>query len=178
MDDGRLIAEARLTGLDLPTPVAPSYEAAVRASRSFLGFSYHLFPSCFVCGPQRSAGDGLCIFPGPVADASILAAPWVPDATLAGPSGSVRREFLWSALDCPGAFTAMPLPEGVGIVLGELCASVEREVSPGDACVVCAWPIETNGKKRIVGSAIYTETGELIAKARGTWIEIPIHQWQ
>jgi hypothetical protein len=176
--DSSLIGEARRADLDLSAPDAPSYEQAVRASGSFIGFKKHQFPRCFVCGPLRSEGDGLRIFPGTLQGVPAIAAPWVPDASLAGPSGHVEHEYLWSALDCPSGFVHEPLPGGVGIVLGELCASVVREVSPGVACLVIAWPVGINGKKRFSGSAIYGADGRLVAKARATWIEIPLSQWQ
>jgi hypothetical protein len=176
--DNAVVAEARRAELDLSPPVAPAYELASRASESFVGFKQHQFPTCFVCGPQRSGRDGLRIFPGPVPDSSTIAAPWVPDPTLAGPSGLVEHEYLWSALDCPSGFALVPLPAGLGIVLGELCAMMVRDVSPGDALVVVGWPIGVDGKKRFSGSAIFTAEGALVAKARATWIEIPLSQWQ
>jgi acyl-CoA thioesterase FadM len=107
----------------------------------------------------------------------MIAAPWDPDPSLAGPSGHVEHEYLWAALDCPSGFALVPLPDGLGIVLGELCASVVRDVSPGDTLVVAAWAIGVNGRKRFSGSAIYTADGTLVAKARATWIEIPLSQW-
>jgi hypothetical protein len=177
-NDKSLIAEARLAELDLSPPEPPSYEQAIRASESFLGFKQHQFPSCFVCGPQRSAGDGLRVFPGPVPGGQTIAAPWVPDPSLVGPSGYVEREYLWSVLDCPSGFALVPVPDGLGIVLGELCTSVVRDVSPGEACLVFAWSIGINGRKRFSGSAICNAKGEFVAKARATWIEIPLNQWQ
>ena len=177
-NDNSVVAEARLAELDLSLPDPPSYEQAIRASESFFGFKQHQFPTCFVCGPQRLAGDGLRIFPGPLPDTPTIAAPWVPDPSLASPSGHVEREYLWSALDCPSGFVLVPLPDGLGIVLGELCASLIRDVSRGEACVVFAWPIGIDGRKRFSGSAIYTAKGALVAKARATWIEIPLNQWQ
>jgi len=176
--DNSLVAEARRAELDLSPPEGLSYEQAIRASKSFFGFKQHQFPSCFVCGPERSAGDGLRIFPGALPDSRIIAAPWIPDSSLASSSGHVEREYLWSALDCPSGFALVPLPDGLGLVLGELCASVMQDVSPGEACVVLAWPVGINGRKRFSGSAIYTAKGTLVAKARATWIEIPLSQWR
>ena len=37
----------------------PGYFAAVEASRRYAGFKHHRFPTCFVCGTQRSRGDGM-----------------------------------------------------------------------------------------------------------------------
>ncbi len=46
-------------------------------------------------------GDGLRIFPGPVAGRPVWAAPWTPDASVTDGSGRVRPEVVWAALDCP-----------------------------------------------------------------------------
>lgn len=173
-----LIGEARPAPLDLDVPRAPDFDAARRASQQFLGFSEHPFPSCFVCGPQRAHSDGLCLFPGPIPGTDLLAAPWIPDSSLAAADGCVGDEFLWAALDCPGAFVLMPLPAGRGIVLGELVGEVLGSVHVGQRYVVCAWPIGAEGKKYFAGTAIYSVDGELLARARATWIEIPLTQWQ
>jgi hypothetical protein len=107
----------------------------------------------------------------------MLAAPWQPDDSLADGSGKVGTEFLWAALDCTGGFAVLPLPEGVAIVLGELCASVVGHVMPGDRCVVVAWPLGTAGRKRFAGSAVFAADGGLVAKAKAVWIEIPVSTW-
>jgi hypothetical protein len=173
-----LVGEARQAEIDLVPPGAPPYELAVRASETFSGFEQHQFPRCFVCGPLRAAGDGLRIFPGAVPGTPTIAGPWIPDASLVGPSGHVEREYLWAALDCPSGFALVPVPDGLGIVLGELCASIARDVTPAEACVVIAWPIGSDGRKRFSGSAIYGADGTPVAKARATWLEIPLSRWQ
>ncbi len=166
-----LVAHARRIELEVATPAAPTFTDAMVASRSYVGFVRHLLPTCFVCGPERDEGDGLRIFPGR-AEASLLAAPWVPDASLANSSGFVSSEFLWAALDCAGAFAVMP--EGSDpILLGELSARLDREVAIGEKCVVVAWPLGLDGRKRYAGTAIYSGSGALVAVARATWIEIP-----
>ena len=40
----------------------------------------------------------------------MLAAPWVPHASLDDGTGRVATEFLWAALDCAGAFAVMATP--------------------------------------------------------------------
>lgn len=175
-----LLAEARCATLALDVPACPSHEAAVDALSRFVGRERHLFPRCFVCGPARAPGDGLCIFPGPLAGsaARVLAAPWRPDASTAAADGSVDPLFVWSALDCPGGFAHWPLPPGTATVLGELCVSIEAPVQPGEPCVVLGWPIDAQRRKRIAGSALYGPQGRLVAKARATWIEIALDAWQ
>ena len=109
--EATLVAEAKRSQLNLQAPPCPSFEEAEQAAQSFIGFKGHRFPGCFVRRPERTGGDGLCIFPGSLNGTSTFAAPWTPDLSLADESGNVKPEFLWSALDCTGAFALFPLPE-------------------------------------------------------------------
>ncbi len=177
-DGEALIAEAKRAELDLAVPPCPTLEEAVQASKRYLGFEEHNFPTCFVCGPQRRAGDGLRIFPGALErDPSILAATWTPDASLADASGNVRSEFLWAALDCPGAFTRYPLAAGVALVLGELCVSQVAPLAPDAPCILIAWPLRDEGRRRHAGTALYRADGRLVAFACAVWVEVPAQVW-
>jgi len=169
----QIIAEAKTAELDLTPPACPSLAEAETASRSYIGFTRHAFPHCFVCGPQRTAGDGLRIFPGPVATQSMIGATWIPHLALGNGSGQVPTEFIWAALDCPGAFAVMPIPEGQALVLGELCVRMDAGVAVGEPCIVIAWPLQIEGRKRMAGSALYSSAGRLLAVGRATWIQVP-----
>ncbi len=175
--DATIIGEAKLAPLDLQVPICPSYEAAEEAALSYVGFKTHLFPGCFVCGPNRAPNDGLRLFPGSIAGSALLAAPWIPHEALADDSGTVKPEFLWSALDCPTAFAVMPEEEGVAIVLGELTADLTGTVAVGELCVVVSWQLGVEGRKRRAASAVYAPGGRLIAAARAVWIEVPASTW-
>jgi hypothetical protein len=102
----------------------------------------------------------------------MVAAPWIPDSSLAEGSDIVRAEFLWAALDCTSGFAVLPVPEGKAIVLGELSARIDDSVAPGDECVVIGWPLHIDGRKRIAGSAVFSPSGRAVALGRATWIEI------
>jgi hypothetical protein len=177
-DGDILIGEARTSVLEMQVPSPPSYGQAQEASASFLGFKTHTFPGCFVCGPAREPMDGLRIFPGQVAGTPTIAAPWTPDRSLADEAGILRSEFLWSALDCTGGFAVLPLPEGLAIVLGELCTSIVGTIQVGERCVVTGWPLGTEGRKRFAGSAVYNARSQLIAQARAVWFEVPLSTWE
>jgi hypothetical protein len=165
-----VVVEARPARLALDVPPAPSFERAEAMSRRFAGFASHAFPTCFVCGPARALGDGLRIFPGGAADDGLVSAPWVPDPSLAGPGGRVGAEFLWAALDCPGYF-AVATP-GETALLGRMTAEVEPTVSPGERCVVVAWPITRSGRKLQAGTALYDGSGTLRGRSLQTWIAV------
>ncbi|HVL58044.1 MAG TPA: hypothetical protein VM491_16225 [Burkholderiaceae bacterium] len=172
MHDAQTIAEARPATLDVAAPEPISFERATEAAAGYLGFRRHAFPRCFVCGPERAAGDGLRIFPGALSQRPLVASPWVPDPTLADEDGRVRSEFLWSALDCSGGFAVLPVPEGKAIVLGELSARISGTVAPGERCTVAGWLLGVDGRKRRAGSAVYSSTGHAVAVAQAVWIEV------
>lgn len=171
LDGAEVVAEAVPARLEVDPPVPVSLAEAAGAARGYLGFAGHPFPTCFVCGPRRAEGDGLRIFPGPVTDRHMVAAPWTPDRTLTGDDHLVRPEFLWAALDCPGAF-ASGFPE-TPMVLGRLAAQLVRPVRAGQGSVVVGWPEGSEGRKHFAGTALFTSRGNLIAVARATWISVP-----
>jgi hypothetical protein len=167
---GEVVAEARPDPVELEVPTPPDHAEAVIASLGYIGFHDHVFPGCFVCGPRRIAGDGLRIFAGPVADGRLVAAPWVPDGTLADERGFIRPEFLWAALDCPGYF-ATPMAGHLAL-LGELAARVERPLRAGEPCVVFGWERSSEGRKHFAGTAVIGPDGDVVARAAATWIEL------
>ena len=171
-DGETLVAQARLAALEIAVPSTPTFAQAESASKSYAGFTRHLLPTCFVCGPQRAPGDGMRIFPGPLPDSSVLAAPWVPHASLADSSGQVLPEFMWAALDCAGAF-AVRSPEDGLVLLGELCARLDGKVACGERCVVVAWALGTEGRKHFAGTAVLSASGIAVAAAKATWITVP-----
>lgn len=170
---GTVVAEAVPSVIDIAPPPPVSVEEARRAAASYPGFAQHAFPECFVCGPRRGGRDGLRIFPGRVEGRSIVAAPWTPDPSLAR-DGDVAPEFVWAALDCPGAWAllASTAPPEHPIVLGELTATVTGAVSPGRPYAVSGWLIGSEGRKHTCGSALYDAEGCALAVAKATWITI------
>lgn len=163
------IGEARATGLSLEAPRAPDYLEVVEASRRYAGFRAHRFPTCFVCGTQRARGDGLRIFAGPTLTAAMVAAPWVPDASLDAGDGKVRAEFMSAALDCPGYYAVAP--DDRMMLLAEFTAHVDRRVHIGESCTVIGWRLESEGRKHTAGTALFDGKGQLCGRARALWIE-------
>jgi hypothetical protein len=175
--DAQRIALAEPATLELNVPVAPGYLEAIEASRRYVGFSGHAFPGCFVCGPDRTRGDGLRIFAGACEPASkaadfpgLVAAPWTPDVALGASDHKVRAEFMWAALDCPGYFAARS--DGVPMLLGAYTAHVDRRLHIDEPGVVVGWRIGREGRKHEVGTALYDADGNLCARARALWIEL------
>jgi hypothetical protein len=167
---GQVIASAEPVALELEVPQPPDYLQALEASRHFIGFNQHAFPACFVCGPDRSRGDGLRIFAGALAGhTDQVAGTWVPDGSLSAGDGKVRAEFMSAALDCPGYYAARS--DGVPMLLGEFSAHIDRCVHIDEPCILLAWRLEVSGRKYQVGTALFDEEGNLCARARALWIE-------
>lgn len=170
-----LVASARPAKVEIEIPQPPDFSGAQAASARYRGFANHFYPGCFVCGPERECGDGLRIFAGPVEEgtgpAGMVAAAWIPDSTLVDSSGRVAPEFVWAALDCPGAY-AFPEPQNGVLLLGELAVSIEGSISAGEKCVLIAWEISRQGRKHYTGTALFGESGSCRAVGYATWFEI------
>lgn len=163
-----LVAHAEPDKLHLVVPRAPEYLEALADSRRFIAFEAHVFPGCFVCGTARARGDGLRIFAGVNPEKTLVAAPWVPDASLAHADGKIGAEFMCAALDCPGYFAARD--DGVPMLLGEYTAHIDRRVHVDEPCVVIGWLISVSGRKYQVGTALFDEDGEICGRARALWL--------
>ena len=164
-----LIGEAIPATLDLQTPPPPTYVEAVEASCNYVGFVDHRFPTCFVCGINRSEGDGLRIYAGAVPGSNIVAAPWTPDSSLDSGDGTIRPEFLSAALDCPGYYAVTP--DRRIMLLAQFTAQWDRAVRVGEKCTVIGWGLGSSGRKHEAGTALYNSEGELCGRARALWIE-------
>ena len=171
LEGSRLIAEARTTALKLEIPEPPSFEHATELSRFYIGHRKHHFPTCFVCGPARAAGDGLRIFPGSEHPGEHVAAPWTVDAGLAGPDGTVGPELVWAALDCVGYF-AVGSPEYPVALLGRITAEISSAPQVGEKCVVLGFSQGRDGRKLTAGTAVFGQDRRLIGRAHQTWIRL------
>ena len=163
------LAEARPARLDLDVPARVSLTEAERASTSYPGLPAHLVPGCFCCGPGRAAGDGLRIFPGPIAAARPLAAPWTPHASTANADGFVRPEFLWAALDCPQLWALIfdaPAESQERVVTAAMTVRIDSPVHAEKPHVIVAWPLERTGRALFAGGSLLSDDGDVLVVAR------------
>jgi hypothetical protein len=159
-DGESVVAEAAPAELELELPPPISFEQAGAAALPE-GDKESVFPECFVCGWARE--DGLRIYAGPVEDSDVVAATWMPRAD------AISSEFVWAALDCPGAY-AVHFGQRGNPVLGRLTARVEHLPHRGERCVVMGWPLGEDGRKLYAGTAVFGEDGRVLGSARATWI--------
>jgi hypothetical protein len=159
-DGDQVVAQASPAELELEVQESISFEEAAAAALPD-GDRDSVFPECFVCGWARE--DGLRIYAGPVRGRELVAATWTPTAEV------ISSEFVWAALDCPGAY-AVEFGRRGNPVLGRLAARVEHLPHPGERCVVMGWPLGEDGRKLYAGTAVFGEDGRTLGAARATWI--------
>jgi hypothetical protein len=175
-----LIMSLRPAALVTPDVKSPGLEAAMVASATYRAAEDHVLPHCFVCGPARKEGDGLRIFPDWLKEPSgldnpntfpVVAAPWQPTPDLADASGRIAPEFIWAALDCPGAFAVDKEP----ILLGRMSAKILQRPTPDAPIVAVAWSTGQDRRKHFASTALFTESGDLLAFSEQTWIQVDAH---
>lgn len=168
---GGLVVEAA-PGEFAGGPVAPvPLDVAEQAERDFEGYEDHPFPRCFTCGSDRTAGDGLLVFSGPVGDGR-MACPWSPHESFCDDEGLLRPEITWAALDCPGGWAA-----GIKqhpMVLGRMTGWLARRPRAGERCLLLGEPRGTQGRKHHAATTLYGSDGDLLGRAEQTWITIDL----
>ena len=169
MDSAETVATATPNTFELEVPRPPSYAAALASVSSYEGFQEHAYSDCFVCGPVRQRGDGMRVFAAPIPGMDLVAAAWIPDRSLCDADGKVLPEYMWAALDCPGFFATGAAIRGP--LLGTYAARIDRCVHLDAPCVVIGWALKHEGRKHVVGTAIFDNFGELCGRALATWIE-------
>ncbi len=163
------VATATPKTFELEVPRPPSYATALSAVSNYEGFQEHAYSDCFVCGPVRQRGDGMRVFAAPIPGMDLVAAAWMPDRSLVGADGKVLPEFMWAALDCPGFFATGAAIRGP--LLGTYAARIDRCVHLDAPCVIIGWALKHEGRKHVVGTAIFDNFGELCGRALATWVE-------
>jgi hypothetical protein len=170
-----LVAEGSAVDFTLDTPPAMDVEQSRRCAQTFPGFHTHPFPGCFCCGPARSAGDGLRIFPGWIYERQLAAAVWEPHRAFADSDGTVPGQFVWAALDCPALWALMfaaPDDSDVSVVTGTIAMQVLSPIEAERPYVILAWPMGEEGRKIFTAAALYDEHGRPVAIAKQTCVRV------
>ena len=135
---------------------------------------WHPFPGCFVCGPERTKGDGIRVHPGRVGTRELFAAPVRYPADLADADGAVPAELLWAALDCPSSFVMYmdgERPANAVRARPHRRSRDRRRPAIDAPLVALSWPLGLDGRKLFAASALY-DGEDVVAVARATWISI------
>lgn len=172
-DGDTIIAKGEAVDFEIGNiPKPPTFAEAVEASKKSIAASGSLSPDCFVCGSNRSEDDGYRLFPGFVANNNCVAAPWFPNKSLADASGFIKPEFIWAALDCPGAYAIFDEHIKGTVLLGQLTADVKNNLELENEYIATGWEIGRDGRKYFAGSAIFSKTGELCSVAKSVWFAL------
>jgi len=189
--DDKLLGSARSIQLELSIPTPPNLESARAASQRF-EFIHSSDPKgCYVCSPTRTTENGLLVFCGALdeliesdpgvdwstqIEKNIIAALWRPSDNLCEGEGEshIDNIYVWSALDCPGAYAIKAAEPDAGLqLLGTCSGSIKAPLRPNEDYIVSSWKISPNsGRKRFMGVAIHTTAGELMACAKQIWIDV------
>jgi hypothetical protein len=172
-DGETLVAEGRrLDRLELEPPEVLDASRGEAARANYPWLEAHPFPTCFVCGPQRPANDGLEIFSGRFEDSELYGSIWTPAAEHADADGWIRPEIVWAALDCPTGLVALTSKEPTVGVLGTLAASIDAPLAAGEQHTVTSWSFDIDGRKRPAAAVISGPDGKVKARSRALWIEL------
>jgi hypothetical protein len=178
--DGGTVLEATCTDNELADVDPVTADDARAAMAGFPGLSSHPFPTCFSCGTAREQGDGLRIFPGPVAGqqgANRVASTWTPHPSVAEDFHVYADEHAraslpvtWAALDCIGGW-AGDMTDRL-MVLGRMTARIDSLPVIGEEHVVVGLDRGHEGRKTFTASALYDADGRIVATAEHVWIAI------
>ena len=187
--DDKLLGSAHSIQLELGIPTPPDLASATAASQRF-DFMHASDPKgCYVCSPLRTADKGLRVFCGALneiiepdssidwrtkIDKNIVAAVWRPTDKLCNNTGNIDNIYVWSALDCPGAYAIKAVEADAGLqLLGTCSGSIKTPLNPNEDYVISSWKISPNsGRKRFMGVAIHNKAGELMACAKQIWFDV------
>jgi acyl-coenzyme A thioesterase PaaI-like protein len=176
-DGDRVLVHAKQSRpLHIEPPDIPSYAEAEAASAEFLVRRPDpVYDGCAVCGQGRRAGDGLRLAVGSIRP-GLSAAPWVPPDFVDDGSGCVQPAIVFAVLDCPGAYALWtshrPAP-GETLVTAALQVERRAPVRIGEKYVVAGWTIATAKTLRYCGTALTSQSGEVLAAATATWMVAP-----
>ena len=176
---GAVVATAAMVDRPIEPVEVVSWDEAVEASASYPGHTSHPFPTCFACGTERP--DGLRIFPGEVSSvrdgATRLAAPWVPDGSLAAdfheyddPLPRACLAATWAALDCIGGW-AGDLTERL-MVLGQMTAIIDDLPARGEQHVITGEHRGSQERKTFTASTLHDADGRIVGRAEHVWLAV------
>jgi hypothetical protein len=176
---GAQVATASYADAEVEPVEGVSWEQAGAASATYPGLRAHPFPTCFVCGTERT--DGLQIFPGEVPAArdgrTRVAAPWTPDGSLSADwheyDESAPRACLaatWAALDCVGGW-AGDLGARL-MVLGRMTAVVDDLPVVGEPHVVVGEWRGSEGRRTFTAATLQDADGRIVGRAEHTWVAV------
>jgi hypothetical protein len=148
----------------VPAPGFVPAGTAERSSHGFRGRAGHPFPTCVVCGPDRTDPAGLRLTPGPVDHRpGTVACLWTPTST-------VTSELMWAVLDCPGGWT---LDQHTSpYVLSRMTARITGAPGVGETVVIVAVGAPDGDRIARCRSAVFRCDGTELGRADAIWTAV------
>lgn len=135
----------------------------------------HIFPGCWVCGPEPSHPHGQRIHPRHHRQGAVVQ-PWVADEVLAGERYTVDPVVVSAVLDCPTVWASMHEVEALGLA-GPLLAGFHlrfyRDAPVMEPLRTVARFDEADGRKLRARGALVDEDGITYAVASALQFAVP-----
>ena len=174
-DEDRLLvsAEVELAGHE---PAARAYDLLELATVPLPEAEpQHLFPGCWVCGPEPDHPHGQRIHPRYHRTGEI-SQPWVADDELGDDRGVVDPLVVSAVLDCPSVFACMHEVEALdmaGPLLAGYHLSFYRDAPVMEPLRTVARFDRADGRKLFARSALVDEDGVTYAVAAALQVAVP-----
>ena len=165
------------TSRRLKTPLAvatfPSVHPGAAAEAQCRSFAApggdHPSPTCYVCGNQRTDGQGLRLRPGPLSGGTVFAATWTPDVV-----GPVPAWLVWAALDCPSFAPARAAAgRDCEITPCSLAVEIRGDVVGGLEHQILSRTTHVGPRKTVAESELVAPDGSSLAVASASWTKPP-----
>lgn len=166
---GKTVAKAQPAALDWQQPAIPAIapDRAAELAVHYAGLRNHPFPTCLVCGLDRTDPVAMRLTPAATntlapSGHAVTACTWqVPD--------NVDIPTLWAAVDCPGGWSVDLV--GRPMVLGTMTAAVKKQPTPGDTAVIMGACLSQDNNKAHTQTSLWVD-GELCVEATAIWIAV------
>ncbi len=166
--DEKVIVERRPGASPERTPEAVDFKTALAGRSTGEAGAREVVSDCFSCGTRP---DTLRVHAGPIGDGR-YATPYTPQAWTS-PNGVVEPPFVWAPLDCASGWGVTWEPPHPIAVTATLTTEILEAVEPGRDYVVVAETEEMwRTRRRMAWAAMYTTTGDLVARAESLWISL------
>lgn len=166
---GKTVATATPAAPGWQKPAIPAIDAhhATTLAPQYPGASDHPFPTCFVCGLDRTDAVAMRLTPAPTTALAesghpITACVWTVPDQLDDPT-------LWAAVDCPGGWSVDLV--GRPMVLGTMTAQIHQRPKAGETAVIMGGCLTQDDTKATTQTSLWVGD-TLCVEATAVWVAV------
>lgn len=166
---GKTVATAKPAKPGWEQPPIPAIDAdqAQQLAPKYPGATDHPFPTCYVCGLDRTDPVAMRLTPAPtnaIAESGhpITACTWTIPEDVDDPT-------LWAAVDCPGGWSVDLA--GRPMVLGTMTAHIRHRPSPGQTAVIMGSCLSQDDTKAKTQTSLWVGD-TLCVEATAIWVAV------